>query len=199
VGLWIFFRQRQCKDYFEILSNRRFSATSGVKEHGLKALEGPAWIIIGIAICLYAYKMGLGSFREPGAGFVAFVTGLFLMLMGALIVMGRKRGLQRIPKDEKREVPAYRQAGNDSEGSFLGSPAFKLAYAVALLLVYALFLDHLGYVLTTFLVMFGLFYDPGRHRFGLALTAAFLSAGMTYVVFEMWLHSQLPRGIFPWR
>jgi hypothetical protein len=155
----------------------------------LKAVEGPAWIIIGVAICLYAYKMGLGSFREPGVGFVAFATGLFLMLMGALIVMGRKRGLQRIPKDEKREV-------RDSEASFLGSPAFKLAYAVALLLVYALLLDHLGYILTTFLVMFGLFYDPGRRRFGLALTAAFLSAGMTYVVFEMWLHSQLP-GDFP--
>lgn len=157
----------------------------------MKGLEGPAWIIIGVAICLYAYKMGLGSFREPGAGFVAFVTGLFLMLMGALIVMGRKRDLQRIPKNEKVEVC-------DSEASFLGSPAFKFAYAVAFLLVYALLLDHLGYILTTFLVMFGLFYDPGRRRFGMALTAAFLSASMTYVVFEIWLHSQLPRGVFPW-
>ena len=141
----------------------------------MKAVEGPAWIIIGVTICLYAYKMGFGSFREPGAGFVAFVTGFFLMLMGALIVMGRKRDSQRIYKDEKREVPAYRQAGCDSEASFLGSPGFKLAYAVALLLVYALLLDHLGYILTTFLVMFGLFYDPGRRRFGLALTAAFLT------------------------
>jgi hypothetical protein len=165
----------------------------------LKAVEGPAWIIIGVAICLYAYKMGLGSFREPGAGFVAFVTGLFLMLMGVLIRMGRKRDLQRIPKDKKREVPAYRQAGRNSETSFFGSPAFKLTYAVALLLVYALLLDHLGYILTTFLVMFGLFYDPDRRRFGLAVAAAFLSAGVTYIVFEMWLHSQLPRGIFPWR
>ena len=157
----------------------------------MKALEGPVWIIVGVAICLYASKMGLGSFHEPGAGFVAFVTGLFLILMGVLIVMGRKRGLQRIPKDEKREV-------SSSEASFLGSPAFKLVYAVALLLFYASLLDRLGYVLTTFLVMFGLFCDPSRHRFGMALTAAFLSAGMTYVVFEMWLHSQLPRGVFPW-
>ena len=157
----------------------------------MKALEGPVWIIAGVAICLYAYKMGLGSFQEPGAGFVAFVTGLFLMLMGVLIVMGRKRGLQRIPKDEKREV-------SNSEASFLGSPAFKLVYAVALLLVYASLLDRLGYVLTTFLVMFGLFYAPGRRRLGLAFTASLLSTGMTYLVFEMWLHTQLPRGVFPW-
>jgi Tripartite tricarboxylate transporter TctB family len=157
----------------------------------LKALEGPAWIIIGVAICLYAYKMGLGSFHEPGAGFVAFVTGLFLMLMGALIVMGRKTDLRRIPKDEKREV-------RNSETSFFLRPVFKLAYAVALLLVYALFLDRLGYVLATFLVMFGLFYDPGRRRLGLAFTASLLSTGMTYLVFEMWLHTQLPRGVFPW-
>jgi hypothetical protein len=157
----------------------------------LKAFEGPAWIIIGIAICLYAYKMGLGSFREPGAGFIAFVTGLFLMLMGALIVMGRKRIPQRAPKDEKREI-------RDSESSFTGSPAFKLAYGVALLLLYALLLEPLGYILTTFLVMFGLFYDPSRRRSGLAFTASLLSTGMTYVVFEMWLHTQLPRGVFPW-
>ncbi len=158
----------------------------------MKSVEGYAWIIIGVAICLYAYKMGLGSFHEPGVGFVAFVTGLFLMLMGALIALERKRDLKGNTKDEKREV-------RNSRASFLEGPAFKLAYAVALLLVYALLLDHLGYVLTTFLVMFGLFYDPGRRRFGLALTAAFLSAGMTYIVFEMWLHSQLPRGVFPWR
>jgi hypothetical protein len=135
--------------------------------------------------------MGLGSFREPGAGFVAFVTGLFLMLMGALICIGGRRAVQGSPKDKKQEI---RYSG----ASFFGSPVFKLAYAVALLLVYALLLDRLGYVLTTFLVMFGLFYDPGRRRFGLAFTASLLSAGMTYVVFEMWLHTQLPRGVFPW-
>ena len=157
----------------------------------MKAFEGPAWIIIGIGICLYAYKMGLGSFREPGAGFIAFVTGLFLMLMGALVVMGRKRIPQRVPKDKMREI-------RNSETSFPGSPAFKFAYGVALLLLYALLLEPLGYILTTFLVMFGLFYDPSRRRSGLAFTASLLSTGMTYVVFEMWLHTQLPRGVFPW-
>jgi hypothetical protein len=162
-----------------------------VEEHGLKAFEGPAWIIIGVAICFYAYKMGLGSFREPGAGFIAFVTGLFLVLMGALIVMGRKRGPQKIPADDKKKV-------RKTEASFLGTPAFKLAYAVALLLTYAALLDHLGYILTTFLVMFGLFYDPARRRLCLAFTASLISTGMTYVVFEMWLHTQLPRGVFPW-
>jgi hypothetical protein len=158
----------------------------------LKTVEGFAWIMIGAGICVYAYKMGLGSFSEPGAGFVAFVTGLFLMGMGGLIVMERKRNSEGVPEDEKWKVRDY-------EASIFERPAFKLAYAVTLLVVYALILDHLGYILTTFLVMFGLFYHPGRRRFGLALTAAFLSAGMTYVVFEIWLHSQLPQGIFPWR
>jgi hypothetical protein len=135
--------------------------------------------------------MGLGSFREPGVGFIAFATGLFLMLMGAIIATGRKKEEPTCPEDEKEKV-------RGSATSFRASPAFKLAYAVALLLVYAILLEHLGYILTTFLVMFGLFYNPARRRFGLALTSAFLSAGMTYVVFEMWLHAQLPRGLFPW-
>ena len=157
----------------------------------MKALEGHAWIMIGVGICVYAYKMGLGSFHEPGVGFVAFATGLFLMLMGVLIVIERRRSPKRNVKDGEREV-------RNSGASLLGSSAFKLAYAVVLLLVYGVLLDHLGYVLTTFLVMFGLFYDPGRRLFRLALVAAFLCAGMTYVVFELWLHSQLPRGVFPW-
>lgn len=153
----------------------------------MRTFEGPSWIIIGVAICLYAYKMGLGSFREPGAGFIAFVTGLFLLLVGAFMFTGKKGVLQRIPKKEKREI-------RNSE-----SPAFRLVYGVALLFLYALLLEHLGYILTTILVMFGFFYAMGsRHLFGLAFTAAIVSAGMTYIVFEIWLHTQLPRGLFPW-
>jgi hypothetical protein len=157
----------------------------------LKTLEGPLWIIIGLAICLYSYKMGLGSFNEPGAGFVAFLTGLFLMIMGTSIFIQRKRVIQGVPKDERTEIC-------NSEESFVESTVFKLVYIVALLLIYALLLNYLGYILTTFLVMFGLFLGPVRRRFAFAFTASLISAGITYIVFEVWLHSQLPRGIFPW-
>lgn len=157
----------------------------------MKTLEGPLWIIIGVAICLYSYKMGLGSFHEPEAGFVAFIVGLFLMMMGTCIFILRKIVIQGVPKEERPEIC-------NSEESFFESTVFKLAYIVGFLLIYALLLNYLGYILTTFLVMFGLFLGPVRRRFAFAFTASFISVGTTYLVFEVWLHSQLPRGIFPW-
>ncbi len=51
--------------------------------------EGIAWIIIGIAICILAWKFDLGSFREPGGGFIAFLSGLFLCGIGVALFLSK--------------------------------------------------------------------------------------------------------------
>jgi len=156
----------------------------------LKTFEGPVWIALGVGACLYAYAMGLGTFREPGVGFVAFATGLFLAAVGVLLRLGPSEAAQGARQPGDRQHRAV--------GPVLQTKTFKLFYTLAILVVYAILLNPLGYILTTFLVMFGLFFDPGRRRFKAPMGAALLSAATTYVVFEMWLRSQLPRGIFPW-
>ncbi len=154
------------------------------------SIESAVWIVFGLGVCLYAYLMGLGTFKEPGVGFVAFAAGLFLMVIGVL--------LRASPPEEGQDGWKQQKHEGTETVPFLRTKTFKLIYTVALLVAYAVLLNPLGYLITTFLVMFGLFLDPGRRRFAVPVGAAFLSTAITYAVFETWLQSQLPRGVFPW-
>jgi hypothetical protein len=69
---------------------------------------------------------------------------------------------------------------------------------VMVLVGYGLALDLLGYLITTFLVMFALFYDRGTNRLLPSVLASLLTVVSTYLIFGTWLRIQLPRGIFPW-
>ena len=153
----------------------------------LRVLEGPVWLLIGIIITTWSFRTGLGTFKEPGVGFVAFASGLFIMAVGAIITVLRRPKTQKIGTISEK-----------IDSRFLESAPFKITYTLALLVFYALLLDFFGYIVTTFIVLFGLFFDPVGRRWAGPLLASFLSVTTTYLVFEVWLRSQLPRGVFPW-
>jgi len=156
--------------------------------HLLKAFEGSIWIALGILISLLAYNTGVGSFREPGVGFIGLASGLFLIVIGSVMSMTRRGNAQQEGKEGSQSAVQ----------TTITRPSFKFIYTLVLLALYALLLNPLGYVIATFLVMFGLFFDPFTRRWLPALFASLASVAITYIVFEIWLKSQLPRGIFPW-
>jgi Na+/proline symporter len=80
----------------------------------------------------------------------------------------------------------------------LALPRFRLVYTVLVLAGYGLALQTLGYLTTTFLALFGLFFDRGTNRFLPSVLASLLTVVLTYLIFGIWLRVQLPRGIFPW-
>ena len=152
-------------------------------------IEGFFWFAIGITICTLGWKAGLGSFKEPGSGFIAFIVGLFISALGLLLLL----------PEVYSEV--FRVAGQVSGQGFRGAPVFLIFYTVGVLLGYGVFLEILGYNVTTLLAMwalFYLFYGKGKNRLVLGFLASVATTGVTYFVFEVWLHSQLPGGIFPW-
>jgi len=148
--------------------------------------EGIAWVIVGGVICILSYRISLGTFTEPGPGFVAFASGISLVLIGLLMTLS-KPFVKRASGEEHGGAPA---------GWAL--PRFRLTYTLLLLVGYGLALQRLGYLVTTFLAMFGLFYDRGANRFFPSVLASFVTVVLTYLVFETWLRVQLPRGILPW-
>jgi hypothetical protein len=156
--------------------------------HLLKAFEGPIWIALGILISLLAYDTGVGSFREPGVGFIALASGLFIIVIGSVMSITRRVNPQEEGKEENKP----------SAVTTIVRPSFRFIYTLALLALYALLLNPLVYVTATFLIMFGLFFDPLTRRWLPALFASLASVAITYTLFEIWLKSQLPRGIFPW-
>jgi hypothetical protein len=151
-----------------------------------RKVEGFSWIGIGAVICFFAWRVHLGSFREPGPGFVAFASGLFISVVGLIMLFSQT--LSRISRDD----------GFDLNLTFQNISWLRLAYTMMLLFGYAVFLNILGYILTTFLVMSGLFYDREKNNWALSSLTSLFTVGASYLVFEVWLRCQLPRGIFPW-
>ena len=155
-----------------------------MKHTGTK--EGWIWIIIGGAICFLSWRIHLGSFREPGAGFVAFASGVALVVIGTIMAFSKTFLRLSCDSDPNKDRP------------FFKLPKLPVIYTVTVLVGYGLVLDRLGYLITTFLVMFALFYNRGANRFLPSALASLLTVVSTYLIFETWLRCQLPRGIFPW-
>jgi len=152
----------------------------------IRKVEGSFWIGMGVFICLLAWKSKIGSFREPGPGFVAFISGIFVSMIG--LVIGLSELLSKISL----------RSSTDLNQTFSIASWPRLIYTIVLLLSYALLLNTLGYILTTFLVMWGLFYDREKSRWVSSCLASLASVGVTYLVFQVWLRCQFPRGLFPW-
>ncbi len=148
--------------------------------------EGWVWLVVGGAICLLSWRVDLGSFREPGAGFVSFFAGLSLVAIGVIMTLSKTFSTVSSNTDQA------------PRGRFFHRKRFRLAYTLAFIVAYGLVLDGLGYVVTTFLVMLGLFYDRGTNRLVPSALASLLTVISTYLIFQTWLHCQLPRGVFPW-
>src|SRR4030042_6032046 len=106
-----------------------------------RTIEGLFWVAIGAIICIFAWKAHLGSFLEPGPGFVPFISGLFIAIVGLIMLLS-----QILPKISQGNSP-------DLGLTFRNISWFRLVFTMGLLFGYAVFLNSLGYLLTTFLTM----------------------------------------------
>ena len=64
------------------------------------------------------------------------------------------------------------------------------------MIAYGFIVEWLGYPVSTLLLMLFLFKAIEPQKWSTALVGAFLSSGVTYVLFKILLEVQLPRGIF---
>lgn len=136
------------------------------------------WVALGILVCYGAIRLGVGSVTEPGSGFIFFWSALILVLL-SLMALAESR---RSEEDANPAIGALNWR--------------KVALVLLALLLYAFFLERLGFVLMTFLLLsFLLGLIEGAH-WGKALGVASAAAGGAYAIFELWLKIRLPHGIF---
>jgi uncharacterized BrkB/YihY/UPF0761 family membrane protein len=64
------------------------------------------------------------------------------------------------------------------------------------LVLYTILLKTLGFLLTTFLLVLYLFRVIEPLSWKKVFAGAFLTACGAYLVFDLWLQAQLPKGIF---
>jgi len=134
----------------------------------------------GIVISIYAVNYGLGGSRAPGPGFLPFLTGVSLILLSlALLIPSYK------DRTAEKRVPFFPEANSSK----------KVILATSGLLCYGLALEYLGYILTTFLFMIFMLKVLQSQKGLTALLWSFLTAATFYLLFEIVLKSQLPKGI----
>ena len=149
----------------------------------IRKTEGFLWTGIGLFICLLAWRTDFGSFQEPGPGFVSFFSGLLIGGIGLVMILAKARATP---------------SPGDPSGIPLSPRNWRnFIFTVALLLGYALLLDRLGYIITTFAMMWAFFYVFGERRWLSSLLISSAIVASTYLVFDVWLRCQFPPGIFP--
>jgi putative tricarboxylic transport membrane protein len=151
-----------------------------------RRIEGLFWIGIGLLICYLAWRAHLGTFMEPGPGFMPFVVGLFISAVSLIMLL-----TQIFSRGSRQDTFDFRQV-------LRSVPKSRLGFTVAILVCYALFLGKLGYIVATFLLMWGLLYDWRKKNWVKSFLSSLAIVMGSYLLFEVWLRSQLPRGVLPW-
>ncbi|MBI5604551.1 MAG: tripartite tricarboxylate transporter TctB family protein [Deltaproteobacteria bacterium] len=138
------------------------------------------WLVVGIGIALGSLRYGFGDFLSPGAGFITFFAGAILSLLSICLFIASVR--RREPRKGLGKLWEGREVG-------------KVFYVILLLTVYTLSLKFLGFLIATFLLLVLLFRIKAAYRLlKIVLIALLITAG-TYLVFQVWLKVQLPKGL----
>ena len=135
------------------------------------------WVALGILVCYGAIRLGVGSAPEPGSGFIFFWSGLILVVLSLV---------------------AFAESLRDAEeANPIGALNWrKIVLVLLALLLYAFFLERLGFVLLTFLLLSFLLALIEGAAWGRSLGVASAAAAGSYAIFELWLKIRLPHGIF---
>ena len=137
------------------------------------------WLIFAIYICVESLRLPLGSWRDPGAGFLPLGSGLCLGVFSIVVYFQAR----------------FRKK-DDVRGPWYSKERWKsLLIILAVLLAYSLFLEYLGFLVSTFILLLMLFRLVQPRRWVVAVGGSALASILCYVVFEIWLKTQLPKGI----
>lgn len=147
-------------------------------------------IALGIFVALYSYSfLKLGILITPGAGFLPFLCGMALIVLG--IVWRIQTMILKFPA---RGKPAEEPSGAASETgpAALRDSRIKLFLAFLATVIYAFLFERIGFFLSTVLFMLGWQIVVERQRWLKAVIITVLCAVAMYTLFKSLLHVELP-------
>jgi putative tricarboxylic transport membrane protein len=136
------------------------------------------WVALGILVCYGASRLGLGSVTEPGPGFIFFWSGLILAILSLVDLVESLHDAEELVQETR------------------AMNWVKITLVILSLILYAFFLERLGFVVTTFILLS--FLLAGIERTGWAGSLAIATSATlgSFAIFELWLKIRLPKGIF---
>jgi len=143
-------------------------------------ISGIFWLCFALLFIIQSYRLGLGTLHRPGPGFLYFWVNIVLGMMSLVVLIRAWVG-------KKTEGPPSPIFGRQN--------VRKIIFVLISLFLYVILMETLGFILVTLLLFFFLLGIIEKKRW---LSTAFVSVVVTaisYLIFEVWLQSMLPRGL----
>jgi hypothetical protein len=145
-------------------------------------IGGAVWTLLGIGFCLGSFKLKIGGFHNPGAGFIPFLAGLLLISLGIILA---------ISNATKKREPQNRNASHASKRNYF------LPFMVGILFIaYILVSGVLGFLPATFFFLFSLFEITAPREWLMSLLISLSATISGYLIFSFWLGCPLPKGLW---
>ena len=153
---------------------------AGVEVKSKDIISSLFWMIVGAGICYGGVDLELGTLHDPGSGFIFFWVGLIMVGLSLSIF-----------------IRALKEKGKAGEMRLIWSEVQwkKIVSVLVALFLYGYFFQTLGFILSAALLLVFLFKAVEPQRWSVAILGAVVSSLVAYVVFQVWLGSQLPKGL----
>ncbi len=140
-------------------------------------ISGIFWLAFSVFVSIESFKLGLGTPHKPGPGLLFFGTGVLLGIMSLVVILRSRKA--------------------DSGGGVLlrGMNVTKVVLVLIVLFLYAFLMERLGFILVTLGLFIFLLGIVEKKKWPFALFISALVTVATYLIFEIGLQSQLPKGL----
>ena len=139
------------------------------------------WFLIGLCTAIEAIRLGIGSLRQPGPGFIFLLAALLLMVL-SIVDLGRTftgRG---------KNSPAREPLWSNVRWQ-------KVLLVFLGISLYVGIFRFLGFFASTFLLMIFLFKAVEPTRWWTAVLGSLVTILIAHGIFSLWLKVPFPPGI----
>jgi len=138
------------------------------------------WLLVAVYVAVSAYQLGLGDLHKPGPGSVFFLAALLLAIFGVIDLV----------------ATFVRESKEDTENRPIWSSLQwkKILLFIVFIFTYIYFLNLLGFLVSTFLLMTVLFKIAESMKWWIAIFASLITTFISYIIFKVWLMVPFPSG-----
>jgi putative tricarboxylic transport membrane protein len=143
-------------------------------------ISGIFWLCFAVLTIIQSYHLGLGTLHKPGPGFLFFWVNIILGIMSLIVLVRAWTG-----KREEGPQPAIFGDQNTS----------KIIFVLISLFVYAILMEPVGFIPITLLFFIFILKIIEKKGWFYTLFLSVVVTVISYLIFETWLQSQLPKGL----
>lgn len=136
------------------------------------------WFLVGMGIVLWSsVTLRIGTLTQPGPGFLPVLCGVCIAGLAPIIFFQAKG------KKKEGGEPLW------TRGSLI-----HILVTIGMLLIYAFILEHLGFVVTTFILTLLILTQVAETSWVIGIVVSLIATGSCYFSFGYLMKVQLPKG-----